>query len=228
MRCFSRDLIRGDVGRRYVCAMLLSAYVLTAAGISLPIAGRPLNSGEAFPCATSRCGCDSAERCWRSCCCHTLAARLAWARRHGVRPPTFVVANARSAGIDLAWLANTPDARQSTADCCTAKRQNGSSAYCPMKPAAHTEKMRTCCAKRHIETSQDENVSDRKNEGIVAWRALACRGHSMHWLAAVPTLIMSRPERLNFPPLVSRVAPAASEAAESVSESPAVPPPEFA
>ena len=115
MRILSRQFFRHGIGRRCLCALLLGAYVLTATGIPCRCASGPAKSGEAFPCAKNRCGCDSADRCWRSCCCHTLAERIAWARRHGVQPPAFAIAQARAAGIDLSLLAEACDAEQQPA-----------------------------------------------------------------------------------------------------------------
>jgi hypothetical protein len=63
---------------------------------------------------------------------------------------------------------------------------------------------------------------------IVAWRALACNGQSMNWLAAVPTLIVARPEMSHEQPLVAWLGPAISETANYLSEDPGVPPPERA
>src|SRR5687768_6896601 len=114
MPSFARSLYGRLAPRRCASALLLVTYALTAAGVPLPLSSRPAKSGELFPCAASQCGCDSAERCWRSCCCHTLAERLAWARRHGVRPPEFVIAKARNAGLEIAWL-----------DSAAAKTQSG-------------------------------------------------------------------------------------------------------
>ena len=64
--------------------------------------------------------------------------------------------------------------------------------------------------------------------GLVAWRALACRGQSLHWLAAVPSLVLIRPELSQGIPHIDWLGPTASEVASGVSNHPAVPPPEQA
>ena len=74
-----------------------------------------LKSGEMFPCMDCPCGCNSAEQCWRSCCCHTLAERMDWAREHGVRPPEYAIDEARRQRIDLCWL-DEPAGSQSGKD----------------------------------------------------------------------------------------------------------------
>src|SRR5688500_9568058 len=90
--------------RRLVCALLLVGFSITAAGVPLPGPQRILESHEQFPCATSSCGCRTATQCWESCCCHTLAERIAWARRNGIRPPEFAIAQARASKLNLGWL----------------------------------------------------------------------------------------------------------------------------
>lgn len=90
--------------RRAVSGVLLIVFVATAAGIPLPIGVRQKKSNEVFLCASSSCSCQTAEQCWRSCCCHSFAEHLAWARANGVRPPAFAIAQARAGGYDLNWL----------------------------------------------------------------------------------------------------------------------------
>ena len=68
--------------RRWTSAALLVAYAATAAGVPFPAGMRKHHSAELYPCSMSACGCTSADRCWRSCCCHTLAERLAHNRQY--------------------------------------------------------------------------------------------------------------------------------------------------
>src|SRR5262245_38509703 len=91
--------LRGETPRRWACALLASTYAFAAAGIPLPVLSSR-KTGELYPCAASNCGCDSAEKCWRSCCCHSLAERLAWAAKNGVSPPAFALAEAKRTGLD--------------------------------------------------------------------------------------------------------------------------------
>ena len=213
MRFVSRKLFRRGIGRRCLCALLLGAYILTAAGIPLPLASPAAESGEAYPCAMNRCGCDSAERCWRSCCCHTLAERIAWASRNGVRPPAIAIAQARAAGIDMSLLAQAGDAAQRAANCCAADRLT-------KKPA--------CCTVRQEVPRTEESNRSAEDDHIIGWRALACRGHSIHWFAAVPMLIAPPRGLVDGLPLIERRAPSVSESAMGVPDAPDVPPPEAA
>ena len=45
-----------------------------------------------FPCQAKGCGCQNAEQCWSSCCCHSDSEKLAWAAEHGVEPPSWFLA----------------------------------------------------------------------------------------------------------------------------------------
>lgn len=70
--------------RRVIAWALLGLYGLVASGLPLPVALPPAGTtaarrlagkdrSRAFPCMDKACGCDSAERCFSSCCCHTPA-----------------------------------------------------------------------------------------------------------------------------------------------------------
>ena len=42
-----------------------------------------------FPCQSKGCGCSNARQCWSSCCCHSNAEKLAWAKKNNVLPPDW-------------------------------------------------------------------------------------------------------------------------------------------
>lgn len=226
LRLFGHFFARNSCHRRLISAALLAAYIVTAAGIPLPTGAKPQASDESYPCANCGCGCASADQCWRSCCCHTLAERLAWAREHNVRPPAFAIADAQRAGLNLAWLA-AEAARHSDSPpttCCDRAVADTRPSCCQAHTAVKGARAeRACCARRHDQPRQ-ANTGDH----IVGWRALACQGHSMNWLAAVPTLIVGRPEISYQRPLVAWLGPAVSEAAEVLPVIPELPPPERA
>jgi hypothetical protein len=222
---------RRRYGRRLGSQLLLVAFALTAAGVPLPMGSSPKKSSEPFPCATCKCGCASAEQCWRSCCCHTLAQRLAWAREHGVEPPAFAVAEAHRMSVDLGDLAEgrgrERPGSQKAAACCTKKVAADTPSCCQKKPQVVASTKPSCCQK-HVEQPAVESSSDKADQSVVAWRALACHGHSIHWLAAVPTLVAVRLEWSQQLPCVAWLGPAASEHGEGISDNPTVPPPERA
>src|SRR5690348_752334 len=129
--------VSASVRRRCVTGVLLAVYVATASGVPLPTGGIAKKSGELFPCADCACGCASAEQCWRSCCCHSLAERMDWARVHGVRPPDFAIAEAKRSRIDVAWLVQPADG----AACCAKALVAEAHSCCHAKHA--------CCGDHH-------------------------------------------------------------------------------
>jgi hypothetical protein len=166
-----------------------------------------------FPCSSCPCGCATAEQCWRSCCCHTLAERMAWAREHGVRPPEYAIAEAMRGGVDVAWLKCRLD-----------------SAPSPALPAAGEGAgklvARTCC---HCRAVQNTEVPSAKVAGhVIAWRALTCKGQSSNWLAAVPTSFGQAQSFANELHLIQWLGPAGSDHVARAGDLPATPPPEVA
>lgn len=222
-------ILRLDGGRRNrlqrgIRVALLAVYIITAAGVPLP--SPPQKSGELFPCSASHCGCKSAERCWSSCCCHTLAERIAWARKHGVRPPAFAIAQARLARLNVSWLANQgPNApAASPRKCCIASTRQAHAACC-QKPlaAANAKAGHACCS-----TVTTESQPTTSAGSVIGWQALKCRGNSLNWLAAVPPLVGSRLGLSQDFPRVRWLGPTSSEHVKTASTSPATPPPESA
>ena len=131
----------------------------------------------------------SAEQCWRSCCCHTLAERFAWAREHNVRPPEYAIAAAKVATAGSGVVGN----QDITANC------DGRAASC-CRQVANSSAPRPCCQKRASAAKCAGGQVCRKlakrNQRTMAKSScrafLACHGQSMNWLAAVPTLIVAR------------------------------------
>jgi hypothetical protein len=224
-----RHVLRGYLcGRRSISAALVAVYFTTAVGIPLPT-GSTHKSSEVYPCADHACGCDSAEQCWRSCCCFTMPERFAWARRHGVRPPEYAIAAARESGIDLAWLGVL---NKSGANCYHADADGDQDAADAMGGCCHAKANscesgnRSCCAH---ETAPDQKTNTKqKRSRFVAWQALGCHGHSLNWLAAVPSLVVVQLVASDEVVLVAWLGPAISDAPCHISSPPDVPPPERA
>jgi hypothetical protein len=77
---------RGLTGKLSVGLALVS--FTTTIGFPLP-ATNVKNHSIPFPCQDHACGCQSAEQCWRHCCCFTVEDRWAWAKARGVEPPAY-------------------------------------------------------------------------------------------------------------------------------------------
>jgi hypothetical protein len=223
-----RHKLRALPVRRLICSALALAYIVTAAGVPLPLTARPAKTGEAYPCAGGACGCRSAQQCWRSCCCHTLAERLDWARQHGVRPPDDAIAAAVRSGLDVAWLQNPLKSKNLCAKTCCASKANSTARCCQTvasKKQPKTSKGGGCA---HCATTPAAPSDNNGDNQFVVWRAMKCHGNSLNWLAAGPVLIDIRPSIAHQLPLTSWLGATASDSAFGSSLDPAVPPPEQA
>jgi len=158
------------------------AYSILALGIPLPLPSGK-TSKEIYPCMNHHCGCQSAEECWRNCCCMTLEERLIWARENHVRPPDYVLAEARAKGIEWAAYWPSEENHQDSIQCMAMRSAAGdagcqqASGPCPCcKPAAH---QRACCA---CERCTKAKPSERQSEGgILLMNALKCHGVGDNW-----------------------------------------------
>jgi hypothetical protein len=74
--------------------LLFVVYTGAALGVPLPVPTLNDPAATPYPCQANRCGCRTAEQCWKSCCCNTNREKLAWAVVHGVTPPSYVAAAA--------------------------------------------------------------------------------------------------------------------------------------
>jgi hypothetical protein len=88
------------LGSRYAARAiaLLTALVVFAGAIGIPVPRPAKDAGEPFPCMHNACGCASAEACWQGCCCMTHEQKLAWAKKHDVTPPAGIVEVPRNPG----------------------------------------------------------------------------------------------------------------------------------
>lgn len=84
-----------------VAGLLVLSIMAVSLGVPVLIAP-PQDLSQPFPCMDHRCGCGSAEACWRGCCCMTLAQKLAWAEEHGITPPKYALAQAEKESQETA------------------------------------------------------------------------------------------------------------------------------
>jgi hypothetical protein len=203
-------LLRG----RATSLTLLAIYVMTAAGVPLPSGNHVHKSGELFPCASCPCGCATAEQCWRSCCCHSLAERMAWAREHGVRPPEYAITAAMRGGIDVAWLK------------CQLETPPSPALAAAREGVGKQLVARTCCHCRAEQSAERHEV--KATSRVIAWRALDCKGQSSNWLAAVPTWLDQAQSFSNDLHLIQWLGPAGSDQVARAGDLPTTPPPERA
>jgi hypothetical protein len=145
--------------RQLLVWSLVAQQLLMNMGASLPGLTPPVDPAERYPCEHCRCGCRSAEQCWRQCCCYTNEQKLAWARQHGVAAPAFVVAACSAeAGPRRARCRHCPPRAESLSQAPYESRSSGSGHQRPSE--------------------------SRPSTGVCWLAGLACQGLYQHWQAA--------------------------------------------
>jgi hypothetical protein len=198
-----RGVLWRPIPRRLIAAGALLAYLAATIGLPFPPPLIVKDGGKPFPCQGHACGCQTAEDCWRHCCCHTPEERWAWAEENHVQPPEYA-----EKPTAKGWR-TTPlrevDENQTTASapcpCC-----NGDGA-CPACHAASSNPRRPA-------PLWGSTVSP-----------LRCQGLTTQWVTtgvvpAEPPTFVPRPE----PAATGRLFPAAFSA-RRVTQSPPSPPP---
>ena len=177
--------------RRIIAWLAIVGYSLVASGLPLPLGNMGADATDSpaakrlagkdrsnpFPCMDKPCGCATAEQCFSSCCCHTLAERLAWAKLHNVHSAVLVALEhrvARDALTDRLVIAlpapkkpsccsSQPPARGS---CCSS--QSAASSLPPSGPETPRSQER--------EASRSQTVTLR---AMLACGGIAAQGFSM-------------------------------------------------
>ncbi|MFM7075065.1 MAG: hypothetical protein ACKO3G_03230 [Planctomycetaceae bacterium] len=190
---------------RTIVRLVTLAYLLVALGLPLPVGtvadvpgvvapGGGIAAGllaakdrsRPFPCMNSPCGCGSAEQCFESCCCHTPAERLAWARRHGLGA---AVTDALERRVAAAVIPAAPDAgRPAGGSCCSSA---AASAPADAESCCDTGLAEATPGPAAAQGSRDEASSAAPTVGVtgVTLRAmLACQGLLTQWLSVSGSL----------------------------------------
>jgi hypothetical protein len=201
---------------------LVATYATTASGVPLPQFSSTSSSGESHPCRTHRCGCTTAEQCWKSCCCYSNREKVAWAAEHGVTPPAFVVA---AAEVEAKPVATIEAGKIAEPACCRSKR-------------ACCAKSSTCLQATPAEGSHAgapiarpaEKASTKTSIVFVTWlESRRCRGSTPTWMGVAISLPPSAPvDCPAFDPLVRPWTARPTAAVPLVFSPPAIPPPRAA
>jgi len=211
-RLFSRRA--ATVVRRVAVMAALLGFVGGVVGVPLPKLRLAKDRSKPFPCQDHRCGCASAEQCWRSCCCFSNLQKLAWAAEHGVQPPEYVFVAAEREQIS------------STARSCC---QGAKKACCDHEVA--------CCdePRGHDVAAGDANHGELESAAasgaswsidfVSAIEARKCQGQAELWLTlgAVPPLPVKT--EVTLQPLCCGIVYCQPEALSGISSAPAAPPP---
>jgi len=233
--------------------LVILGYALVASGLPLPVARWPAvapgaaagqqqveqrlsgkDRSQPFPCMDKPCGCATAEQCFASCCCHTPAQRLAWARAQRVAPAVVAALEYlihREAGATCAAQAAAPAGKAScssvTPACCAAGGEAALVVNSECRAEADNNLPPAPAATRST-SSQPKSASFLPGEEApktVSLRAmLACGGIVAQWCAAGAALPPRPVEGVHPGEMVERIT-LRDEAAAGNPAPPAVPPP---
>jgi hypothetical protein len=174
--------------RRVIAWGMLGLYALVASGLPLPVALPPAGSAAArklaakdrsqpFPCMDKACGCDSAERCFSSCCCHTPAETLAWAKARGLDPAVLAALQCRVAAATSAPASGGCSAVQPQRSCAAADEADAAA------DDAICSDYQSLAAEQGL--PPESPADDQPATKVVILRAmLACGGIVAQWAAA--------------------------------------------
>ncbi len=213
MRAFTRPRFWRTLRHRLCVACTFVAYLLVALEIPLPAAVHK-DTSQPFPCQDHPCGCQTAEQCWRSCCCFTPQQRWAWAAAHHVEPPAYAekpvpVEKPTEGGWNTVKLRDRTSTPTTPAKSCCSTNQ---------APAA-------CCqarSDRPAKQSPPERGRVRWTIGLAAWQ---CQGLPTLWVSAGSVLPVPPPDAWSpDQPLLFRV-PLTNDDARDVPHDPPAPPP---
>lgn len=228
--------LRDAVGITLACL-----YTLMILGFSFPTSAPVRFFAAAFPCQDHRCGCISAERCWQMCCCLTDAAKLAWAEKNDVTPPSsFLKKLAKHHPAHVG--AKTPDVRLQVKLSLSAESKFETCSPGTASSIAPSASLSKCCkASLAVENSGKSEVaaplvldvepktsSSRKlpPRGVSFIDALGCSGEATSW-TLVTQVVPPTPDlkRQMSDLLCEFMPPPADVLLDSPSYSPPEPPP---
>jgi hypothetical protein len=134
------------------------------------------------------CGCDTAEKCFSSCCCHTPAETLAWAKARGIEPGVLEALARRVATAPAEPPAASCCLAAADADgpsCCeTAAEEDPDEAICSDYQSLAAEPKTACCEDAASEDAGDDHppTDAPPTPRVVVFRAmLACGGIVAQW-----------------------------------------------
>jgi hypothetical protein len=182
---------------------MLALYGLVASGLPLPTGSVPAGSAaqkkiagkdraRPFPCMDKPCGCATAEQCFTSCCCHTPAETLVWARARGIEASVIDALTRRVAAAAPASRSGgccSSKSPESEPSCCSSAETDVDQAICSdyQSLAAEPKPAGNEPACDHDPAESDGHPAAAM--GVVILREmLACGGMASWWSAGGPSL----------------------------------------
>lgn len=181
--------------RRIIAWLAIVGYSLVASGLPLPLGNMGADTTDSpaakrlaakdrsnpFPCMDKPCGCATAEQCFSSCCCHTLAERLAWAKLHNVHSAVLVALEhrvARDALTDSLVIALPAPKKPS---CCSS--QSPARASC-----GSSQPVASSLPPSGPETSGSQEPEASRSKTVTLRAMLACGGIAAQWFSMAVSL----------------------------------------
>lgn len=222
---FARPILR-----RAVAWAMLGLHGLVASGLPLPVtlpaaaASRTLAGKDRtrpFPCMDTPCGCDSAERCFSHCCCHTPTETLRWAETHGVEPAVIAALRRRVGEPPHVAVAGGCCAARSAKPSCCADEADGDPICSAESCSAETSPVPT-----EAPTSEGEPAPhETPGRGVSLRAMLACGGIVSEWTALGVAVSPPAPASYELPrPAIGTVV-VADDHVSHAGEPPDPPPP---
>lgn len=173
--------LRSPFLRRFVSLATVAAYLLVCTGVPIPIvvdraAAAEDPSGAPYPCQGHRCGCRTAEQCWKACCCMSDLEKRMWAERNGVPLPDYLLSR-MPAVVEVA--AATEPAAEPVRACCrkTSNRSPAKSAKCAACPTETSAA--SSCSHDACESSSTDGCTD----GLTAAKPAETAKSDVQWVS---------------------------------------------
>lgn len=171
---------------RRICAWVaLMGYVATAVGFPFPSAPHK-DASQPFPCQDHPCGCQTAEQCWRHCCCFSPEERLAWAHAHHVTPPSYAERPAAQGwyAVQLRDGVAAGEAVQGCAHCEESRAGQTSSPVAPVECCASHPNVVPCCSQALGRSAKNASSGPAsRSPWVLGVAGLRCRGVSTLWVS---------------------------------------------
>ena len=231
-----------------VCALLLPLPVAF-----LRTTGSEKDLSQPFPCQNRPCGCQSAEQCWKKCCCFTNEQKVAWAKTNNVKLPAYVL----EAALKEAGFVNAKASGSAAAHCerCVARK-----AVVPSAPRTVTTKaavaknvpapnavkslvaavvkrvgrpvVKTLTALAAQATTPSAKASRSSNlpatsKWVMTVFAAKCQGQPTFWCCLPPTVLPTPAELLCRGSMLTESIEADSDRLPATSQRPPLPPPKI-
>lgn len=174
---------------------MLAQYGLVVSGLPLPMATPSVGSAAAakharkdrstpFPCIDKACGCDSADRCFTGCCCHTSAETLVWAKSRGIEPAVIEALARRTAAARPQAVADSCSTHAAAIANCALEGDDVDNVICSDYQSLAAEPRH-----QHDDSGMPGEPAHDPAEGepsggvVILRAALACGGVTAQWAA---------------------------------------------